>query len=65
MAVVLSMFVGFGIEIVLSGLLVGLGIFNPILAISLSIGVLLVALVVFYIVLNSVFVKKMNKIEEF
>ena len=65
MAVVLSMFVGFGIEIVLSGLLVGLGIFNPILAIFLSIGVLLVALVVFYIVLNSVFVKKMNKIEEF
>ncbi len=65
MAVVLSMFVGFGIEIVLSGVLFGLGIVNAILAIFLSIGILLVALIVFYIILNSVFVKKMNKIEEF
>ncbi len=65
MAVVLSMFVGFGIEIVLSGVLFGLGIVNAILAIFLSIGILLVALIVFYIILSSVFVKKMNKIEEF
>lgn len=64
-SVVISMLIGFGIDIAVSGLLVGLGIVMKPLGIFLTIGALAIASVVIFAILNSVFAKKIIKIEDF
>ena len=65
MAVVLSMLVGFGMDIVVAALLIGLGFVNKIVAIVSTLGVLVIVAAILYIILNKNFVKKIIEIEDF
>lgn len=64
-SVVISMFLGFGIDIVVAGLLLGLGVISVILGVLVTIGVLLASTIVFFTILSTTFEKKIMKIEEF
>ena len=64
-AVVLSMLFGFATELVLAGLLIGLGVISPYIGIFVSMGVLVLADILFFAILNSKFEARLMKIEEF
>ena len=64
-SVVISMLIGFALDIVTAGLLIGLGIVLKPVGIFLTIGLLFLALVIMYIILSKTFVKKLTKIEDY
>lgn len=64
-SVVIAMLLGFGIDIVLAGVLIGLGFVDRYLGVFLSIGSLAIAIVVFYLILSSTFTRKITNIEDF
>lgn len=64
-AVVISMLLGFATEIVLAGLLIGLGVISSYIGVFVSIGVLLVAGILFFAILNARFESRLMKIEDF
>ena len=64
-SVVLVMLIDFGLLIVMSGILAGVGIFIKPLGIFLTIGLLAVASIIVYAILSHTFERKINNIENF
>ena len=64
-SVVISMLIGFGLDLVTAGLLIGLGIVLKPLGIFVTIGAIAVATIIMYAILSKTFVRKIIKIEDY
>ena len=64
-SVIISMLLGFALDLVLGAVLIGLGYFMDLVAIIISIVALAIATVVFYLILSNSFERKLMNIEDF